>query len=361
MIGENLVEMGDLAETGLLQLAEEPKSSQNDPKTPEKCELCSDDTADVLKETKRFYKELNNRLRNVKDYMDQELETGIFTFEMFLMKELETKHAELVAISKLYREREESVANDKDGVVLTNEIKWYRVRERLLDARGAKFGNSLIEVKERVIALRKKVNEGRSTLWKLQEENTRLLSRSKQQPKAAKKREDLAILPEEIASVLPSLSLVLELSPKSVGSLKLRELRQYSDFKSAIRSVQSSLLRTRQSSQTITFSQVAETLPREDYKKVFQTCFETYLRHTLELSTQKVRMFPSTSSNKSSPLMRSQSTTCDSLSYGWFRKASVREVMTMVAARPDVVGGLRKAVFGAPGERKGHKRMLSLG
>ena len=307
------------------------------------------DLTGVLDETKRFYKELNSKLGNIKDYMVQEVETGMFSFEMYLVKQLESKQEELALLVRQIEGREQAVEEDQLGKTLEKEIKWFRVREALLNANAAKFGNALIETKRRVLGLRKTLTEQRMELWRLQEENKRISLQLKDKKKSPKPREKpLNVDPEGVIGLLPPLSLLMELSPKSMGSLKIREIHQYQQFKVRLRSAKQRLSQYYEKSHTLPTNPQFCLSPQSDLRQIFQSCCESHAKYTIEMTMPKL----SPASTRSS--------SCELLTEGDVRRRDVARVAADLAVRPGLLRELVGAVFGG-GMRPKHGRILSLG
>lgn len=311
------------------------------------------DLTGVLDETKRFYKELNSKLGNIKDYLVQEVETGMFSFEMYLLKQMESKQEELAQLMRQIEAREHAAEEDQLGKTLESEIKWFRVREVLLNSNAAKFGNALIETKRRVLDLRKTQSQQRMELWRLQEENNRMSLQLRNTKKSVNQREEpLKVVPEELIGLLPPLSLLMELSPKSLGSLKIREIQQYQLFKARLRSAKQRLSQCHEQSHTLPTSPQACLSPHQDLRQVFQSCFESHAKYTVEMTMPKLACAKSPASTRSS--------SCELLTEGEVRRRDVARVAADLAARPSVLEELIGAVFGVRMRPK-HIRILSLG
>lgn len=329
---------------------QEPKAEPSE--DPSKLILRASDLIGVLDETKRFYKELNSKLGNIKEYMVQEVETGMFTFEMYLMNELDSKQAELAQLMAQIETQGQAAEDDQLGKSLESEIKWFRVRETILNSNAAKFGNALIETKRKVIDLRKSSGERRMELWKLQEDNKRMSLTTKGAREVVKlKKKPVNAVPEEIVDVLPPLSLLMELSPKSLGSLKIREIHQYRQLKDRLNSAKHRLFQYHGKSHTLTSGLQFSIAPKQDYRQIFHFCFEEYARYTLEMTMPRLAYARSPASTRSS--------SCELLTEAEVRKRDVANVAAHLASKPDLLRGLVEAVFGVK-VRPRHGRVLSL-
>lgn len=309
------------------------------------------DLPDVLRETKHFYSELTSRLVNIKEYMNQELETGIYTFEMSLIEKLERKQAELARLIALLSAKESDIEENPLRKSLQTEIKWFKIREELLNSKAAKFGNELIELKRKVVEMRKKEAENRMILWKIQEESKIITVKLQGNRETnTKPQEVLPSAPPDLLSCLPSLNLLFELSPKGLGSLKIPEFHSYQHLKTRLHSAKTRLIQYQTQSQALTSHLITSISLKQDYKATFQTCFDAYMRFTQEITLPKLGFVRSNASTRSN--------SCELVTEKEGKKRDV--VKALAGMRKEQVKELAQRMFEAKNTKK-HVKTISFG
>jgi len=202
-----------------------------------KREKRTSDVQQLLSPTHQYHFKLASRVTDLKSYMDQEFESGIRTMELLMVRELEQKTKLVKKLTKDARRREESLETGPEAIQLKQEIDKYREREQSLDTQLADMRSAEEAYKKAALRLREITRKDGNELRALLKANYTLESHLSRDSVAWSRPVDSSLeLTERLKLALPPLSVLYELSPRSIGGMKIDELHGYKSIRQLLRS-----------------------------------------------------------------------------------------------------------------------------
>jgi hypothetical protein len=284
------------------------------------------DVHQLLSPTHQYHSKLSNRVTDLKSYMDQEFESGIRTMEMLMVRELHQKTKQLQRLSKELQHREEAINSDAEVIQLKQEIDKYRERKQGLSALTADLTNAEDLYKLTLRKLREITRKEGEELKALLKENYLMESRVARGYVAWSRPVDSSgDMTERLKAALPPLSLLFELSPRSIGNMKLDEIHGYKSIRERLYSMKDLVKSRKREVHSMKSRQVATT----EVPLALERLYDEGLASLLQSLPRSLSL--------SSPSLRSPKSSVSS------NKVSL--AMLGLACRRDLVTSLRQKVF----------------
>ena len=280
------------------------------------------DVHQLLSPTHKYHSKLSDRVTDLKSYMDQEFESGIRTMEMLMVRELHERTKQLQRLSKELQQREAAINSHAEVIQLKQEIDKYRERKQGLSALTAELINAGDLYRRTVQKLREITREEGEELRAVLKENYILESRVSRGYVNWPQPVDISgEMTERLKAALPPLSLLFELSPRSIGAMKLDEIHGYKSIRERLYSIKDLVKSRKREVHWMKRRQVATTEVPLALEKLYDEGLASLLQ-SLSLS---------------SPSLRSPKSSVSS------NKANL--AVLGLACRRDLVASLRQKVF----------------